>query len=722
MDAATAQAISQARSLRALCAEFTFGASRDAFLARLDDEIDTLFNEQVRITLLLLEPPDADCLAELLGDDALQRLAGKPASLTILDGDRNRDGDTISHRELPDLARRQGIRSVNLVRTPAAIFGSPVLCGHLLQTTDLTVIVGRFAAADETLAAGLKGIAEVSRHALHWRGGEAGGPMAAGAKAAFQHWRTLPAENDGGSFLQTVWAPLAIDQRRGMLIAGSLARLAMTADLLLKDIQAETGMLKFRQSELVRMRRGEDANASDLKEQTEILKTILDDWATTRKDDIARGNEDGVLPFDPRLLANKLTPGDLIHRQEESAAEIKYPFLKAKAFQSLVSHHYTLIPDPAAIEGIRSRLVNALDIQVRKDIDLLNQQSGELTDRLRRSAELYPAFADALKSVRLQPLQRSSFDRPLTGIALEAEVEDSYTHEGVFKRLAAGRMFASMAFSFVTMAAGVFVLFGDPSIKRGLMKFSGVIVILMILYFIFSLLIKAEEEKKLLEEKLDRIREQLNQAVMRPLAKVEQTIVKTYQGFVDEVKAAMMAAMETVTKRQSSARNRILEQRKGEDELVKGFAQRRQQAGSTVAQKVQQFITGLERARQGGAPATGAAAAAARPAAAAAASVAAQTIADKVAAVAATTAATMAARAARPAPPPPTSSPPPAPTPVRSAAMERLAALAKLRQPASTKAGDPLPTAPSTPPAAATSGTPAEDTSPSRPVDQGGAS
>jgi hypothetical protein len=352
----------------------------------------------------------------------------------------------------------------------------------------------------------------------------------------------------------------------------------------------------------------------------------------------------------------------------------------------MVSHRYTLVPDPAAIDGIRSQLLTALDVQIRKDVDLFNLQSGELVDQLRRSAEVYPAFADALKAMRLPVLQRARFDRLLNGITLDADIEDSHSRLGLFKRLAEGRMFASMAFSFVTMSAGVFVLFGEPSIKRGLMKFSGVIVIVMVLYFVFSMLVKSEEEKKSLEEKLEKMREQVNQSVMRPLTKAEQGIVKTYQAFVEDVKACVAAAIEGVLKQKSLAKARMAEFRKSEDELVKGFLARRQQAAGVLAQKLPQFVLGLEKARQAGErPVAAAAAVGSLPlrAAALARPLATAPAAQAPAAQAATAVPQVQAPAPTVAPPssaPRVSAAPVSAPPVRSAAMERVAALARARQ------------------------------------------
>jgi hypothetical protein len=258
----------------------------------------------------------------------------------------------------------------------------------------------------------------------------------------------------------------------------------------------------------------------------------------------------------------------------------------------------------------------------------------------------------------------------------------------LFKRLAEGRMFASMAFSFVTMAAGVFVLFGEPSIKRGLMKFSGVIVIVMLLYFVFSMLVKAEEEKKSLEEKLEKIREQLNQAVQRPLGKAEQGIVKVYQAFVDEVRFSVTTAVDAVVKRQGSIKARIVERRKNEDDLTKGFLQRRQQATSALVQKLQQYVQGLDRARSGSerpaAPALGASALSMRAPVAPRAPTAIAGMDDTgaVASMARANPSSSTAASALASPPARSAAP------VRSAALERLAALAKLGQKRNVETAD----------------------------------
>lgn len=606
MQAISATALSQAQSLRALCSEFAHGARRDAFISRVEESIDALFDDRLRITVLLTEPAPLSVFPVVAASSDLDSGSPTRFALSILNRDPTASAmgrqqrDTVRFLGLSDAAVGSGIASMHLVHVTDRVLTSPVLLGHLLSSTDLVVVCGRLLEDDEVFMAGLAALAEVCDQGLQLDLVAHGGGDAPPHKSTvFRHWQVLPRWGEGGSLLSVLGNLLTDEFRRQAVVAAVWARLAQTADALQKDVQTELAALKFRSNNLVRIRKGEDADTGDIKEQSDTIKILLDQWTSARRDEIARGNEDGVLPFDARLLATKLSIEHLILRQEQSAAETKYPFLKARVFQGLVSHRYTVVPDPAVIDSIRSRMVNALDVQVRKDLDLLNQQSGELVGRLRRSAELYPVFSDALRETRLPVLQRSSFDRQLNGIAVEAEIEDSHTHLGFFKRLAEGRMFASMAFSFVTMAAGVFVLFGEPSIKRGLMKFSGVIVIVMLLYFVFSMLVKAEEEKKSLEEKLEKIREQVNQAVQRPLGKAEQGIVKVYQAFVDEVKFSVTTSVDAVVKRQNSIKARIAERRKSEDDLTKSFLQRRQQATSALLQKLQQYVQGLDRARSG---------------------------------------------------------------------------------------------------------------------------
>jgi hypothetical protein len=686
MEAISASALSQAQSLRALCAEYAHGARRDAFISQVDGVIDTLFDDHLRITVVLTQPVSLDAFPVSAASPVSGVAGAAQWPLSILSrnpadaASERQTGETVRRLGLSEDAFRGGIASIQVVHVVDRVFASPALLGHLVGATDLVVVCGALPPDDKVFMAGLTALAEACDWGLHLDSGVQGASGAAAQGATvFKHWEELPRWGEGVSLLTALGDYLTVEFRRSAILSTTWSRLAQTADALQKEMQPELAMLKFRSNDLVRLRKGEDAGAGDIKEQADTIKSLLDQWTAARKDEIVRSNEDGVLPFDARLLATKLTIDHLILRQEQSAAETKYPFLKAAIFQGLVSHRYTVVPDPGVIDGIRSRMVNALDVQVRKDLDLLNQQSGELMDRLRRSAELYPIFSDALKEIRLPVLQRASFDRPLNSIAVEAEIEDSHTHLGLFKRLAEGRMFASMAFSFVTMAAGVFVLFGEPSIKRGLMKFSGVIVIVMVLYFVFSMLVKGEEEKKSLEEKLEKIREQVNQAVQRPLGKAEQGIVKVYQAFVDEVKFSVATSVDVVLKRQVLAKARLAEQRKSEDDLTKGFLQRRQQSAGTLVQKLQQYAQVLERARSGSE----------RPAGP---SVASSSAVSPMRSFAATKAASTEAVASETAVDHPTTtrvSPPASPVlasssaarpaaPVRSAAMDKLAALAKL--------------------------------------------
>lgn len=686
MEAISASALSQAQSLRALCAEYAHGARRDAFISQVEAVIDTLFDDHLRITVLLTQPVGLEVFPVAVASPlpspspqcALSLLGRKPAASFATPQTES----TVRVLGLSEDAVRSGIASLQLVHAADRVFTSPALLGHLVGSTDLVVVCGALPQDDGVFMAGLEALADACDWGVHLDS-EAQGASGVSARGVtvFKHWEVLQRWGEGISLLAALGDYLTIEFRRQALVSAAWSRLAQTADALQKEIQPELAMLKFRSSDLVRLRKGEDAGAGDIKEQADTIKSLLDQWTVARKDEIVRSNEDGVLPFDARLLATKLTIDHLILRQEQSAAETKYPFLKAAVFQTLVSHRYTVVPDPGVIDGIRSRMVNALDVQVRKDLELLNQQSGELMDRLRRSAELYPIFADALKEIRLPVLQRSSFDRPLNSITVEAEIEDSHTHLGLFKRLAEGRMFASMAFSFVTMAAGVFVLFGEPSIKRGLMKFSGVIVIVMVLYFVFSMLVKGEEEKKSLEEKLEKIREQVNQAVQRPLGKAEQGIVKVYQAFVDEVKFSVATSVDAVLKRQVAAKGRLAEQRKNEDDLTKGFLQRRQQAAGTLVQKLQQYAQGLERARIGSERPTVssvASASAVPPMRSFAATKAASTETAVTVAAAVESAPARVSPPASPALAKASAASPAAP--VRSAALEKLAALAKLGQ------------------------------------------
>ena len=599
--------LTQAKALRQLCSDNAHGAARDAFLARLDDDIEALYSGTLGVTVVPLAGVDSQTLSRLLSGlatvEPTSELVDSSGLLTI--GYHRPSpaatGARSATRVLPlaSDAARAGLRGVNLAVSVHEVFSSPLLFGRLIQETDLLVLVGSAAKEDEVLLAGLARLAEQCRFAIHLALTETPGSAETLVKGLFRDWQAAPAEATTKSLLEGVWPTVTPEKRREALGHGGLARLGLHADLLAKQVQSELADLKFRQAEFTRFRRGEDVadGSADLREQADALKASIDQWLGGRKDALALTAADGILPFDPRLLANRLEVHDLIHREEKSAAVIKYPILNARFFHPLVSHAFTLLPDPAAISQIQTRLVSALESQVRSDSDSLSQHAGELADSMRRTGELYPLFAGALSSVRLPLLLKDKVARTLEGVELEVEAEDRFVQEGFFKRLMEGRMVASMAFSFITMSAGIFVLFGDPSIKRGLMKFSGVIVIMMVLYFIFTLMIAGEEEKKELEEKLEKIRGQIHQAVMRPLAKAEQAIMKIYQEFIQEVKDTYLTVIEGVTKVKVAEKARIAETRKRQDELQKAFLQRRQQSSVALTQKVPQFITGLDKTR-----------------------------------------------------------------------------------------------------------------------------
>jgi len=693
--------LTQAKALRQLCSDNAHGAARDAFLARLDDDIEALYSGALGVTVVPLAGVDSQTLCRLLSGLATVELTAEQVdSSALLTIGYHRpspagNGARCATRVLPLVsdAAKTGLRAVNVAVAVHEVFSSPLLFGRLVQETDLLVLVGSATMGDDVLLAGLARLAEQCRFAVHLALAETPGSAETLVKGLFRDWQAAPAETAANSLLTGVWPTVTPERRRQALGHSALTRLALHADLLAKQVQGELADLKFRQAEFTRFRRGEDIadGSADLREQADALKASIDQWLNGRKDALALIAADGILPFDPRLLANRLEVHELIHREEKSAAVIKYPILNARFFRPLVSHEFTLLPDPAALAQIQGRLVAALETQVRSDSDSLAQHSGELADSMRRNGELYPLFASALSSVRLPLLPKDKVARTLENVELEVEAEDRFVREGFFKRLMEGRMVASMAFSFVTMSAGVFVLFGDPSIKRGLMKFSGVIVIMMVLYFIFTLMIAGEEEKKELEEKLEKVRGQIHQAVMRPLAKAEQAIMKIYQEFIQEVKDTYLTVIDGVTKVKVAEKTRIAEARKREDELQKTFLQRRQQSSVALTQKVPQFITGLDKTRAeldkqaagtAAAPAASTGLRPTTPAAAAAPSAAS-------AAVAAAQERLAALRAAKPPTEPSAAPPPAAPSAKPMTVAERLAALKARSAPPAT----PVPTA-----------------------------
>jgi len=601
MDKSTAQIVAQARSLRALCAELAHGAAREAFVARVDEELAALAEERLRLVVVSLDGASAEPAAELVHE-----LAGVPiddamalVALTMPAGGDAAAGGLRVLRALPAEALAKGFGAIHLVLDPERVFASPVLLGRVVDQCDVVAIVGTGASASDATISGLRRLGDAGRHAL--RLGAADPDLLAPRLAeAFRTVRTCTREPGDATWLAAFARVLPAAERVTALCDGALSRLAMCADLLGKQVQSEFALLKFRVTDVTRLRRGEDLAmdaAGDAREQAELIKSTLQAWTASCREDLVRMGEQGILPFDPRLLANKVEAHDLLQREERSAAVIKYPVLGSVVFRGMVTHTYTVLPDPAAVERMRESLVTALAAQANKDVKVLNQRAGELLQRLEASASLYPLFAPALGSVRLPVLGMGAIDRTISNVTLETEAEDKFVRLGFFKRLMEGRMVASMAFSFLTMSAGVFVLFGEPNIKRGLMKFSGVIVIMMVLYFIFSMLVKGEEEKQELDEVLERVRGKLNQDVGRPLMRAQTVLLKAYGQFVDEVAASVMQIIESVARTKTGERARVMEARKNEDELVKAFAARRQAAASAAATKVAAFVTGVERAR-----------------------------------------------------------------------------------------------------------------------------
>ena len=599
MDKNTAPIAAQARALRTLCNDLAHGAAREGFVARLDDELARLAAETVRVVVVPLDGAREEATAAFIRELGCGD-ASAAGALTILTRDAHQQGagNDVVQRELPSGASSPGIDRILVLGDPARVFASPMLLGKVIENCDVVVLAGRGTDVTDSVAGGIRRLGDATRHALRVGAGDPDA-FAGRIEGAFRDVRACARDNGETSWLAALGRMLPIEQRTSALADAGAARLALWADLLNKQIQAEVALLKFRVADLARLRRGEDVPEAggDAREQAEMLKATLEAWTNSCHIDLARMAEQGVLPFDSRLIANKLTTGDLLHREERAAAVIKYPILGSAVFHPLVTHHFTVLPNPAAVEQMRERLATALAAQAHKDVDTLNQRAQDLVSRLKANVPLYPSFATALAALRIPVLAPGAVDRPISGTVLESEAEDKFVRVGFFKRLMEGRMVASMAFSFLTMSAGVFVLFGDPSIKRGLMKFSGVIVIMMVLYFIFSLMVKGEEEHQELEEVLERVRARLNADVSRPLAKVQGALLKVYSEFVDDVAASVLEMVESVSRAKTADRARVMEQRKAEDEVVKSFLARRQPAAMGAAQKTAAFVTTLERAR-----------------------------------------------------------------------------------------------------------------------------
>ncbi|HSV17588.1 MAG TPA: hypothetical protein VLR71_04200 [Casimicrobiaceae bacterium] len=599
MDKNTLSIVGQARALRGLCSELTQGAAREAFVARVDAEIARLTSGRVGVAIVVLGATGDGATASLLRDVAQAPLADA-CVLAVLAarGGQATSGGGVVHAALAPAAQALGIDRALVLCDARRVFGSPVLLGRVIEACDVVLVVGPGAGLDEQLAAGVRKLGESARCALRLDA-PPDDPVAARLDGAFREYRAGSRASGETSWLPMLARELGGEARAAALAEAAAMRLGLCADLLNKHVQAEISLLRFRAADLARLRRGEDAQepGGDPREQADMLKRTLQEWTDACKADLARSAEQGILPFDPRMLANRLTTHDLLHREEKAAAVIKYPVLGSAVLHPLVTHHFTVLPDPAAVERMRENLVTALRAQVHKDAAALNQRAHDLVARLQANLPLYPSFGAVLTGMRLPTLPLAPAEEAVAAVSLESEAEDKFVRVGFFKRLMEGRMVASMAFSFLTMSAGVFVLFGDPSIKRGLMKFSGVIVIMMVLYFIFSLLVKGEEEKQELDEVLERVRARLNQDVLRPLSKAQGAILKMYNEFVDDVTQSVLEAVEAVARTKSAERARVAEQRKGEDEAIKAFMARRQPAAMAAAQKTAAFATALERVR-----------------------------------------------------------------------------------------------------------------------------
>lgn len=571
MEAVLAAVLAHAETLHALCSEFGHGARRSALLDRLESDIQRALDSELHVSVLKLNSDrpgaSAECFPPLL-------LGG---------------GQTPA---APKLTR------INTVIDFDDVLMSPIKYGEIFHQTDVLVWLEPVVSPSLHWIDAAAELAEtVATLMVVLQPGQSAHAEVLDLGSRFESCHVV-AVSDEGQTLVDILDKQGLYETRTRLAALALwKRLPLIGDALLREVQSEIQGLKWRSTLLHKTRLADDISVGDSKDQSDAVKSVLEIWVNSHKEEVSRSNEDGVLPFDARLLVTRLQVRDLILRKEQSAAEGKYTFLQASWFQALLTQKYAVIPDPVAIDAIRSRMANALDMQVRKDIELLNQQAGELLDRLRRGDPLYPLYAQSLKNVRLPVLQRVDFDRYLNNISLEVEIEDSHSQLGFFKRLAEGRMFASMVFSFVTMIAGVFVFFGDPSIKRGLMQFSGVIVIMMVMYFVFSILVKAEEEKKSLEDKLERIREQVFQALQRPLSKSQQGIVKRYGAFLDEVKLTIGIELEKATKQHTARKSKTTEIKKDEEERIRGFLQKRQQALTTLSQKLAIYLQAVERSR-----------------------------------------------------------------------------------------------------------------------------
>ena len=575
--AASSPAHAQVRQVRALCTDLPHGPARDALLGAVESVAADLAAERLRVAVVAPGEASADRWARWM-QGVVGSTPAADAALVIASPEPAAQSKRVATGSLAKIAREAGIGSACFIRDAATAFASPLLLGHLASRIDVLFLVGE-AGDDPVVLQGLAALRATCGEPLAW---------------------------DGEGTLPVHWAAtIDADRRKALCATAALSRLTQAADLGRRLLADEVGEIRARMTDVARTRKVDDHSqgAEDLRAQAEIVKQALADWALSCKEELARAHEDGFLPFDARLLANKLTRDDLLEREEVWVAIHKYPILNARVVRPFVTHHYVVLPDPDALDGIRKRLLSALETQGMKDLERVNQRVGELEQQLRRNAALYPNLAEAVAQVKLPRMAPAELHRPLAAVSLEVEAEDKFTRVGIFKRLMEGRMVASMIFSFITMLAGVFVLFGDPSVKRTLMKLSGVVVIMMFGYFGFTLLVRKEEEEEERDACVERLRSQLAAATQQPLGRASAAIMKALVTAIELARERVMARLEVAARHLATERARLSEQRKVEDEMLKGFLARRQAAMTAFAQKATALISALEKMK--GAPSAG---------------------------------------------------------------------------------------------------------------------
>ena len=635
--AASSPVHAQVRQVRALCTDLPHGPARDALLATVDAISADFTAGRLRVALVAAADTPAERWARWTQGVAATTIPAE-AALVIATPEPAAQSKRVAHVALAKVAREAGIASACLVRDPQAVFSSSLLLGHLATHVDVLFLVGE-PGDDPVVTQGIAALRAACGEPVRW---------------------------DGEAPLPVYWAEaFDADRRKALCATAALSRLAQAADLGRRVLNDEMGEVKARLADTARARKVDDLSggSEDLRAQAEIVKQALADWTLSCKEELARAHEDGFLPFDARLLANKLTRTDLLFREEVWAGVTKYPFLNAPIVRPFISHHYVVTPDPAAVDGIRKRLVSSLESQGAKDLERVNQRIGELEQQLRRNVSLYPHFAADIEQVKLPRMAPAELQRPLAALSLEVESEDKFLRVGVFKRLMEGRMVASMIFSFITMLAGVFVLFGDPSIKRTLMKLSGVVVLMMFGFFGFTLLVKKEEEEQELDECVERLRGQLSSATTQPLTRTGQALMKALIAAIEAARERVMTRIEAVARVKGAERTRMTEQRKAEDEMLRAFQQRRQNAATAFAQKAVTLVAALDKMKA--APVGAPAVAAAVPAAAT----------------------PLAPAATTPGITPPKPFTPSVPNPVRRSASERFGLAAPATRPKATEEG-----------------------------------